>query len=72
MKQEKLVVAIGGASGVHLGLRLIENIPDSIELYVVVSEGAKNVAKNELGIDILTSLNAVSYTHLTLPTIYPV
>ena len=59
MKQEKLVVAIGGASGVHLGLRLIENIPDSIELYVVVSEGAKNVAKNELGIDILTSLNDI-------------
>ena len=59
MKQEKLVAAIGGASGVHLGLRLIENIPDSIELYVVVSEGAKNVAKNELGIDILTSLNDI-------------
>ena len=59
MKQEKLVVAIGGASGVHLGLRLIENIPDSIELYVVVSEGAKNVAKNELGIDILPSLNDI-------------
>lgn len=54
---KKLVIGIGGASGVHLGLKLIEHIPDSIELFVIASEGAKDVAKNELSMDIEKSLN---------------
>ncbi len=52
---KKLVVAIGGASGVHLGLKFIECVPDSIELFVVVSEGAKDVAKHELDYNIKES-----------------
>lgn len=56
---KKLVVAIGGASGVHLGLRLIEYIPHSIELFVVMSEGAKDVANSELDMDIEVCLDAL-------------
>ncbi|WP_104700373.1 UbiX family flavin prenyltransferase [Helicobacter marmotae] len=57
--EQKLVIGVGGASGVHLGLRLIEHIPDSIELFVVVSEGAKDVAYNELGVDIEVCLDTL-------------
>lgn len=49
---KRLVVGIGGASGVHLGLRFIESVPDSIQLFVILSDGAKDVASNELGVDI--------------------
>ena len=38
MNIKKLVVAIGGASGVHLGVKFIECIPrENIELFVIVS-----------------------------------
>ena len=58
---KKLVIGIGGASGVHLGLKFIENIPDSIELFVVISEGAKAVALNEMGEDIKYALDRIQY-----------
>lgn len=56
---KKLVVAIGGASGVHLGVKFIESIPRDIELFVVVSEGAKAVAFNEMGQEIESLLDRV-------------
>lgn len=57
MNIKKLVVAIGGASGVHLGVKFIECIPQNIELFVIVSEGAKAVAFNEVGEEIESILD---------------
>lgn len=57
MSIKKLVVAIGGASGVHLGVKFIESIPKDIELFVVVSEGAKAVALSEMGKEIESALD---------------
>lgn len=57
MNIKKLVVAIGGASGVHLGVKFIECIPQNIELFVIVSEGAKAVAFNEMGEEIESGLD---------------
>ncbi|TLD97830.1 UbiX family flavin prenyltransferase [Helicobacter jaachi] len=54
---KKLAIGIGGASGVQLGLRLIESVPDSIELFVIISEGAQNVASSELSEDIEVCLD---------------
>lgn len=59
MNIKKLVVAIGGASGVHLGVKFIECIPQNIELFVIVSEGAKSVAFNEMGEEIESILDRV-------------
>lgn len=59
MNIKKLVVAIGGASGVHLGVKFIECIPQNIELFVIVSEGAKAVAFNEMGEEIESILDRV-------------
>jgi len=39
----KLVVAITGASGVNLGKRFIDLLPDSVEAHVVVSDNALKV-----------------------------
>jgi 4-hydroxy-3-polyprenylbenzoate decarboxylase len=38
---KRLVVGISGASGVQLGLKLLEFIPDDIEIYLVLSKSAK-------------------------------
>ncbi len=38
---KKLVVAISGASGVQLGMKFLELIPDDIEVFAVVSKSAK-------------------------------
>lgn len=54
---QKIAVAITGASGVHLGLRLIESLPDSMEVFVVVSEGAKEVARCEMQSDLLGEMH---------------
>lgn len=62
----KLVVGISGASGVHLGLRLIESIPESIELFVVVSEGAKKVAHYEMQNDLIENLHHLGRKNLTI------
>ena len=56
---KKLVIGIGGASGVHLGVKLIACIPLDIELFVVVSEGAKAVAFNEMEQEIESALDRV-------------
>ena len=43
----KLVIAISGASGVDLGLKFINYLPDDIEVHLVVSTNAKVVERLE-------------------------
>ncbi len=43
----KLIVAITGASGVSLGLRLIGYLPKHIDIHLVISNGAKTTLKYE-------------------------
>ena len=44
---KKLIIAITGASGVKLGFKLLDNIPDNIEVFCVISKGAKRALKCE-------------------------
>jgi len=46
---KKIVVAISGASGVHLGVRFVKALPKEIESFVIVSKSAKKVYKAEIG-----------------------
>ncbi len=48
----KLVVAITGASGVKLGIKLIQNLPKEIETFLIVSKNAKKSLKLEDNIEI--------------------
>ncbi|QKF82292.1 UbiX family flavin prenyltransferase [Halarcobacter ebronensis] len=48
----RLVVAITGSSGAKLGLKFIQNLPQEIEVFVVVSKSAKKALKIEENIDI--------------------
>lgn len=50
----KLVIAITGASGARLGVKFIQNLPKSVEAFVVVSKSAKKALKLEEGIDLKT------------------
>ena len=43
----KLVVAITGASGVHLGKKFVDYLPSDIEVHVVVSDNAITVESFE-------------------------
>ncbi|CBG39538.1 putative Phenylacrylic acid decarboxylase [Helicobacter mustelae 12198] len=43
----KFTLAISGASGVHLGLRFLSNLPKEWELFLVLSRGAKEVITQE-------------------------
>lgn len=44
-----IIIAISGASGVELGMRLIEAIPKDIECYCIATDGAMHVMQRELG-----------------------
>ena len=56
---QRIVVGISGASGVVYGVRALEMLKAlDIETHLVMSKSAE--------------LTTVSYTHLTLPTIYSV
>ena len=46
----KIVVATSGASGVNLGLKTLELLPDSIEKHFIMSKSSKLVLKKELGV----------------------
>jgi len=48
----KIVVATSGASGVNLGLKALELLPDSIEKHFIMSKNAKIVLDKELGVKI--------------------
>ncbi len=43
----KLIIAISGASGVRLGEKFIEKLPDDIEKYIIYSDNSKTVLKRE-------------------------
>jgi len=48
----KITVAISGASGSNLGLNFIKKIPESIEVFLVVSKSAKTALKLETGMSL--------------------
>ena len=43
----RLVVAVTGASGVQLGYRLLEYLPEAVDPYLIVSEKARDVIAHE-------------------------
>ncbi|MCK4265991.1 MAG: hypothetical protein KAX31_01850, partial [Thermoplasmata archaeon] len=47
----RIVVGITGASGAAYAVRLIEELADSDEVILVMSEAAKTIISEELGID---------------------
>jgi 4-hydroxy-3-polyprenylbenzoate decarboxylase len=47
-KQLKIVVATSGASGVNLGLKTLELLPDSIEKHFIMSENSQVVLTKEM------------------------
>jgi len=50
----RLVVAITGASGVHLGKRFVEALPAHIEPYLILSENAQTVFAKESRMHLLS------------------
>ncbi|NPA82197.1 MAG: UbiX family flavin prenyltransferase [Epsilonproteobacteria bacterium] len=48
----KIVVAVSGASGANLGIKFIEKLPKNYEKFLIVSENAKIVLKEENNIEI--------------------
>jgi 4-hydroxy-3-polyprenylbenzoate decarboxylase len=53
----RLIIAITGASGVTLGKRFIEALPEKIEKYLIVSENAKVVFHEEEHLTLLENDN---------------
>lgn len=49
IKQQKMIIALSGASGVGLGVRMIEVIPKDIALFVIISKSAEIVSLKEMG-----------------------
>ena len=47
----KILVAVSGASGAHLGLKAYELLPNEHEKFFVQSQSAKTVLKRELGLN---------------------
>jgi len=43
----KIAVAVSGASGIELGLKTFQLLPDSIEKYLILNDNAKRVASFE-------------------------
>lgn len=60
-KQQKLVIALSGASGVGLGVRMIEAIPKEIELFVVLSKSAKLVSLKEMDRNLESTIDAMKH-----------
>ena len=46
----KIVLATSGASGVNLGLKTLELLPENIEKHFIMSKSSKIVLKKELGV----------------------
>jgi len=47
---KKIVVATSGASGVNLGLKMLNLLPDTIEKHFIMSKNSKIVLNKELGV----------------------
>ncbi|WP_104759229.1 UbiX family flavin prenyltransferase [Helicobacter bizzozeronii] len=60
----KLAVGISGASGVELALRFIEHLPACIEVFVILSPHAKQVARQEMGLDLKQALLDLGVPHI--------
>jgi len=52
----KIVIATSGASGVNLGLKTLELLPDSIEKHFIMSQNSKTVLSKEMS-NIITHNN---------------
>lgn len=50
MSIKKIVVATSGASGVNLGLKTLELLPDTLEKHFIMSRNSKIVLKKEMNI----------------------
>ncbi len=67
MMEQKIIVAISGASGAHLGLKVLEALPENTTRHLVVSDHANIVLDKEHGIkrhpnsDIGASIASGSY-----------
>ncbi|WP_297433836.1 UbiX family flavin prenyltransferase [Sulfurimonas sp.] len=48
MKKRKIVVAVSGASGVNIGIKVLELLPSSVEKHFVMSQNAKTVLDKEM------------------------
>jgi 4-hydroxy-3-polyprenylbenzoate decarboxylase len=48
----KIALSISGGSGVNLGIKFIKKLPKDIQRYLVISDNAKTVFKEEEGIEI--------------------
>jgi len=46
--KRKIVVGISGASGIHLGLKTLELLPDDIDKHLIMSKNSKLVLSKEL------------------------
>lgn len=51
MSIQKIVIATSGASGVNLGLKALEQLPNSIEKHFIMSKNSKIVLKKEMDIN---------------------
>ena len=47
--RKKIIVGITGASGVQLGLKLLQLLPKDIDLFAIISNSAKETLKHEVG-----------------------
>ena len=67
MKSNKIIIAISGASGAHLGLNVLEKLPEGFDKHLVMSKHAKVVLNKETNIkhydnsDIGASIASGSY-----------
>ena len=65
----RLIVGITGATGSVFGVRLLQVLQGSdVETHLVISRWGARTLVHETPF----TVEAVSYTHLTLPTIYSV
>lgn len=53
----KIIIASTGASGAHLAFRAIEFLPREYEAHLILTDGAKEVVKNELKTKVYCDLN---------------
>lgn len=63
-KTKKIIVGISGASGVQLGLKLLELVPKEIEIYAIISKSAKYTLSLENNKDILKALDGKTNINL--------
>ncbi len=55
--KRKIVVATSGASGVNLGLKTLELLPQTIEKHFIMSKNSKIVLKKELNVQVHKNKN---------------